>query len=433
MRTSLWGCALVCFASTASAQQRAPAGGGASTADTLRLTRLQAVATALVANPQLDVAREQTAQVRAQRVEGMAIPDPAVTASFDDQTRFLGLGTAQSRNVGIGFVFPFPDKIRLQNSIGVANIHSSQAQYRLLQQQIAAAAGQSYDNVLLAERHRRDLTAADSLARDFQLKTQARFNAGTVPRLDVIKAQVDVAQAQNDLIANARDVANARSALNRILGRPLGSAILLLDTLAVPPPLPDLDAVEQRALRVRPELTDLQAQQRAARLNSMLVREQSILPDITLSAYRDFKGDQGTLYSAGLAFPIPLFFWQHTNGDYAETHHRELELAAAYRDARAAVGQDVRTSYATADAAMRQVVYIRDQLLPSTREAYRVATVSYGLGGLSALDVLDARRSLLDAENQFAEALAAANSARADLERAAGAPLSTFAPGAPRE
>lgn len=433
MRTSHWVCALVCIAGTASAQQRAPARGTAADADTLRLTRRQAIATALMANPQLEVAREQTAQVRAQRVEGMALPDPAVSASLDDQTRFLGLNTAQSKNVSIGFVIPFPDKIRLQSSIGTANVNSSLAQYRLLQQQIAAAAGQSYDGVLLAEQHRRDLQQADSLSRDFLRKTEARFNAGTVPRLDVIKAQVDVAQSENDLIANARDVANARSALNRILGRPLGSSIVLVDTLAVPPALPDLDAVEQTALRVRPELTDLAAQQRAARLNSQLVREQSILPDITLSAYRDFKNDQGTLYSAGLAFPIPLFFWQHTSGNFAETHHRELELAAAYRDARAAVGQDVRTSYATADAAQRQVVYIRDQLLPSAREAYRVATVSYGLGGLSALDVLDARRSLLDAENQYAEALAAANSARADLERAAGAPLSTFDPGASRE
>lgn len=433
MRPSLWTCALVGMASVASAQQRAPARGSASAADTLRLTRQQAIATALIRNPQLDVARQQTEQVRAQRVEGMAIPDPAVTASLDDQTRFLGLGTAQSKNLAVDFVFPFPDKIRLQSSIGTANVRSSEAQYRLLQQQVAATADQAYNDVLLAEQHRRDLTEADSLSRDFLLKTQARFNAGTVPRLDVIKAQVDVAQGTNDLIANARDISNARAALNRIVGRPLGSAIVLLDSLDVPPALPDLDAIEQKALMVRPEIADIEAQQRAARLNSRLVREQSILPDITLSAYRDFKGDQGTLYSAGLAFPIPVFLWQHTRGDFAETQHRELELDAAARDVRAAIGQDVRTAYATADAAERQVIYIRDQLLPSAREAYRVATVSYGLGGLSALDVLDARRSLLDAENQYAEALAAANSARADLERAAGTPLSTFAPGASRE
>lgn len=432
MRTSFWVCALACVANTASAQQSVPP-GGRSPADTLLLSRRQAIATALTANPQLAVAREQTAEVRARRVEGMALPDPAVSASLDDQTRFLGLSTAQSRNVGIGFVIPFPDKIRLQNVIGVANIHSSQAQYRLLQQQIVSATGQAYDGVLLAEMHGRDLAQADSLAQAFLRKTEARFNAGTVPRLDVIKAQVDVAQARNDLIVNARDIANARSALNRLLGRPLGSLISLTDTLAVPDPLPDLEVLEQAALRSRPELLDLQAQLRGAKANSALVREQSILPDITIGANRDFKGDQGTLYTAGLAFTLPVFFWQHRNGDFAETHHRELELAAATRDAQAAVGQDVRTAYATADAALRQVLYIRDQLLPATQEAYRVATVSYGLGGLSALDVLDARRSLLDAENQYAEALAAANSARSDLERATGVPLTSFAPGAPRE
>ncbi|MHB2033340.1 MAG: TolC family protein [Gemmatimonadaceae bacterium] len=433
MRTSMWTCALVCVANAALAQQGSPATGRASTTDTQRITRRQALATALLANPQLDVAREQTAQVRAQRVEGMSIPQPAATASLDDQTRFLGLGTSTSRNIGVGLLIPFPDKIRLQNSIGVANIGASQEQYRLLQQQIAAAASQAYDAVLVAELHRRDFTEARRLAAEFLQKTQARFNAGTVPRLDVIKAQVDLAQAENDLIGNARDVANALSGLNRVLGRSLGTPLALLDSLEVPPPLPDLDAVEQTAERTRPELVALQQQELAARANSALVREQSFLPDITLSGNRDFKSDQGTLYSAGLAFPIPLFFWQHSNGDYAETHHRELELAATYRDTRAAVGQDVRTSYANADAAMRQVVYIRDQLLPSAREAYRVATVSYGLGGLSALDVLDARRSLLDAESQYADALAAANSARADLERAAGVPLTTFAPGAPRE
>ena len=115
------------------------------------------------------------------------------------------------------------------------------------------------------------------------------------------------------------------------------------------------------------------------------------------------------------------------------SHHRELELAATLRDVRAAIAQDVRTTYATAEAALRQVVFLRDQLLPSAREAYRISTVSYRLGGLSALEVLDARRQLQLAQSQYADALAAANSTRSDLERAAGAALSTISAGANRE
>jgi cobalt-zinc-cadmium efflux system outer membrane protein len=423
-------CALACTASAAAAQNGAPASG---VSDTLRLSRRQAIATALMSNPQIDIAREQTAQVRAQRVENNGLTDPLLAYSYDDETGFLRLGTAASRNLNLALGIPFPDKFRLRNTIGVANIHSSEAQFRLAQQTIAAQTGRVYDSVLVTRLHRRDLTEARDLAADFLKRTQARFAAGTVARLDVIKAQVDVAQSENDLIANTRDVANANAALNRIVGRPLGAPVDPTDSLAVPDGIPGLDALEARALAVRPEIAGLEAQLRGAHANSQLTKEQTFLPDITLGANKDFASDVGTLYTAGLAMPLPIFFWQHTKGDFAETKHRELELSATLRDARAAVGQDVRASFAAADAAVRQATFIRDQLLPSAREAYRVATVSYGLGGLSALDVLDARRVLLDAERQYADALAAANSALSDLERAAGAPLSTIDSGANRE
>jgi cobalt-zinc-cadmium efflux system outer membrane protein len=71
--------------------------------------------------------------------------------------------------------------------------------------------------------------------------------------------------------------------------------------------------------------------------------------------------------------------------------------------------------------------------LPSAREAYRIASTSYSLGGSSALEVIDAQRTLLDAQTQYAAALAAANDAIADLERATGAPLSSGSRGGANE
>ncbi|MGE5760196.1 MAG: TolC family protein [Gemmatimonadota bacterium] len=55
------------------------------------------------------------------------------------------------------------------------------------------------------------------------------------------------------------------------------------------------------------------------------------------------------------------------------------------------------------------------------------------MGGSSTLDVLDARRTLLDAESQYADALGVANDARIDLERAIGASLDMDAAGARHE
>ncbi len=90
-------------------------------------------------------------------------------------------------------------------------------------------------------------------------------------------------------------------------------------------------------------------------------------------------------------------------------------------------------SYATAATTLQQLVYLRDQVLPAARDEYRIAAASYALGGSSALDVLQARTDLVSAESQYTDALAAADAAQADLERAVAAPLSDFRSGASHE
>jgi outer membrane protein TolC len=238
----------------------------------------------------------------------------------------------------------------------------------------------------------------------------------------VIKAQVDLAQAENQLIANERDLVTATTSLNRLLGQPVSTLLEPRDTLSVPPPLPDLTTLVPIALASRPELLSAESQIAGARASTALARE-AWLPDLVLGAVRDNVQSPSPLYSFGISMPVPIFFWQYTAGTVAEARHRVGQLVATAADLRAQVEQDLRATYASANTALRQVIYIRDQLLPSAREAYRVASVSYGLGGSSALDVVDARRTLLDAESAYADALGQANSARADLERAVGAPI----------
>ena len=396
---------------------------GAPRADSLVLTRRAAIVAALQNNPQLEVGREQTEQARARRVSAVAIPDPSLTYSLDNQPGFLQLGSSAQKNAVVGLDVPFPDKFRLRNKSATADIRSFESAYTGLKQQLAAQVSRTYDSLLVALRHRDDFRQSRDLATDFLKKTQARFEGGTVARLDVIRARVVLAQTENDLIASELDVSLSMDALDRVIGRPLGTPIIVADSLAIPGPLPLLEALQSAALRDRPELAGLAAVQVGARANTALARE-FWLPDLTLSAQRDYGPEGGgALFSAGLALPLPVFYLQHSRGEIAESQHRERELSASYRDLQVQIAQDVRAAYATASTSLRQATYIRDELLPAAQEAYRVASVSYGLGGSSALDVIEARRSLIDAQTQYADALAAASTARSDLLRAVGAPL----------
>ena len=165
------------------------------------------------------------------------------------------------------------------------------------------------------------------------------------------------------------------------------------DTLSVPPPLPAVELLLSDAQRDRPELAQLASERAGARASTTLAREYW-MPDFALGAQRDYgPGGRRRALLGRLRPSLPhLPLVARASGEIAENEHRERELSATNRDLQAQIAQDVRAAYASASTALRQAVYIRDELLPSAREAYRVASVSYSLGGSSALDVLDAQR-----------------------------------------
>ena len=389
-----------------------------------RLTRRQAIDTALARNPALQVAREQVDEARAQLVQAVAFPDLTLSGDVIGESSLARPGSATGHDLGLGIAVPFPSKFHYRGVMGRAGVSQSAFALVQLEQQTASQTAQAYDALLVVLQHHADLVEGRRLAQEFLDKTQARYGAGTVAGLDVLKARVDLAQADNDLIANERDVANARAALNRFMGRLLGAPVEAVDTLDVPAPLPDLAALEDTARAQRPELKSLASQQHGASAATSLARS-FWLPDLSVGVAQNAVAGTPSTYTTSVGFTLPLFFWNHTRGEVAEARHRELELSASYRDLEAAVDQDVRTTYAAAATALRQALWLRDQLLPEARRAHDVSLVSYGLGGSSALDVLDARRTLLDAESQYADARGAANDARADLERAIGRPLGT--------
>ena len=388
----------------------------------LRLGRADAVARALAANPALRVAREQTAQARARVTEATAFPDPTFSADWTGLSAPFRVGSRTGSDYGVDLTLPLPQKFLLRDRIAGADFEGFRFAYVQLRQATASQTVQAYDALLTALRHHDDLAQAESLATGFVTRTQARFDAGTVAKIDVIKAQVDLAQARNALIANDRDVANARAALNRQIGRTLGAPVEPADTLEVPPPVGDLDSLVAQAVAQRPELLGLASARRGARAAASLA-QQYLLPDVDLGVSKNLADGTPDSYTFGVGFSVPLFFWNHQRGEVSEARHRVRELDATALDLTAQVEQEVRGAWASADAAIKQATYLRDQLLPSAAEAYRIVSVNYGLGGASSLDVLDAKRALLDAQSQYTDALGAANDAIAQLELAVGAPL----------
>jgi len=394
----------------------------AQTLEPLRLSRQQAIDEALIRNPALAAARAQVEEARANVVTAAAFADPTVALDVAGESHILNPASRTGSDQGFGITLPFPGKRGLRRDVATADLRAAEFNLTQLRQQVASQAAQAYDAILVALRHREDFEQSKELAADFVKKTQARFLGGTVARVDVVKAETDLAQAENDLFASDRAIATARATLNRILGRAGGAPIETTDKLEVPGPIAAIESLEKLAESSRPEIATLLAQQQGAKTATTLAKD-FWLPDVNLSVTRNAAEGTPTSFTTAAGFSVPLFFWQHQRGEVAAAAHREEELAANLADLRAQVSLDVQTAYTNASTSLRQAAFIRDHLLPQAQDVYRIASVSYGLGGSSALDLLDAKRTLLAAQTQYVDALGAANDALAALELAVGAPL----------
>ena len=190
------------------------------------ISRHQAVDEALAHNPAISAAREQVEQARARITEAIALPDPTFGASLQQEVSFARPRTAMTQEFGFGFTLPFPDKFRLRGNVAKADLGAAESSLEQLRHQIASQTVTAYDALLVARKHREDLQEGATLSQDFLKRTETRFQAGTVAKFEVIKARVDVAQAQNDLIANERAISVARARVEPAArakpGRPRG-------------------------------------------------------------------------------------------------------------------------------------------------------------------------------------------------------------------
>jgi cobalt-zinc-cadmium efflux system outer membrane protein len=416
--------AVACLAAPARGQDPAPRGAVA----TLRVTREEAVQEALARNPGLVAAQEQIEQARAQVVVAGAFPDPTFAADVTGQRHAFNPTSGTGSDQSVGVTVPFPGKLGMARTVARSAVKAAEFSLTQMRQQVASQTAQAYDALLVALRHREDLLKSREYASDFLEKTKARFLAGTVAKVDIVKAQVDVAQADNDLIANERTTLTARASLNRLMGRRGGASLETTATLEVPAEPASLETLEQLAEASRPELKSLEAQLAGAQVATRLARE-FWAPNVGFTLEHTYVDGAPSSFSSFISFSVPLLFWQHQQGEVAAARHREAELAANINDTRVQVNLDVRTAFAGASTALRQARFIRDELLPEAREVYRIAAASYSLGGSSALDFLDAKRTLVSAESQYVDALGAANDAVAALELAIGVSLSTAKPG----
>jgi outer membrane protein TolC len=247
--------------------------------------------------------------------------------------------------------------------------------------------------------------------------------AGTSPRLDELRAQVDYQSEQQTLIAAKNGLAKDKIALARAIGLPLEQKFELSDSAPFQAlDAPDPQAAFEQALKQRKDLAAAVETAKGAEASRKAAFDKQ-LP--TVAANGNF-GDQGETvghshgtYSATGTVSGPILQIAQQRGDN-EVAEAQLEQARAkLSDQIQQVNADVRDAILDIQTAA-QLVEATKSNVDLAREALSEAQQRFKAGVADSLPVSQALATDRQAEDQYISALYQHNVAKLSLARALG-------------
>ncbi|MGE3978638.1 MAG: TolC family protein [Nitrospira sp.] len=251
---------------------------------------------------------------------------------------------------------------------------------------------------------------------DFVNLISARVETKESPKFELVKATVELQNAQKDLARADNALVVARANLNRVTGKALGEHFSIRgDFEAIRSGL-DRDVLREQALDRHPTLR--RQEQAVEQAQFALEHEWAArVPNVSvIGQYHREAGDESVV--AGLSVPIPI--WYRRQGEIGTamgTHHR----AQAERiRVRYELEQAVTQSFQEMQTAQRQIQVFEKGLLYQAKEALDIAQFSFHNGVASLLEVIDAQRVYRQTLLEYAQARADHSIALSRLERAVG-------------
>lgn len=270
--------------------------------------------------------------------------------------------------------------------------------------------------------------AAETLRSQERHLVQARgfHRAGVRPKIDVTRAEVDVANARLGMIQANYGYRLARVNLEKVLGGPPGPGPYALEDVSDLPPRPrDLAPLTAEAVKARPEARSLEAQIEAAR-GQLTAAGGGWWPSLEATGDYQYASAGFPLreyWEVGAGLSWPLFSGWRTSGEESEARALIRQLQARLHGQRLAVEQEVSAAFLNLSESSERIETAR-LALRQARENMTLAEGRYRAGVGDAIEYTDAQLTLTQAENQVVQSTYGYLQAFARLDRAVGrAPL----------
>ncbi len=363
-------------------------------------------------NPRLNAARYRMQSAKDAIAEARAEFLPSVHAfSSYDRNYFEGAGEYDSYSSGFSFTQPIfrGGKIWQNYQEAKREYEAARQAYFTVLIDVIQDVSTSYFSTL-EQKHLITVNEENLKSAKYHLElTKARFKVGLTNKADVLKARVEKAQAEVDLIKVKNEFLQAMARLNKSMGVAVVRKFNLADTynnLLDPGKLNLIKALDE-AKASRPEMKQINAQikkQQAA----IKLAQSDFWPQVNARGNYEWSGrefnSQKRSWDVGVNLDISLFSGFGTVASVSKARKVLLELEHQRLDLSDQIDLEVYSALLNLKASYAEIDATR-QLVLSAEENLRVIEGLYKEGLANFIDVIDAQSSLTSARTQHIQAI----------------------------
>ena len=300
---------------------------------------------------------------------------------------------------------------------------AAQLSYQDILDVVTLTVGNAYLRIIEADSRIKAQEAQVQNARALYDRAADQLQAGTAPRIDATRTEVQLHTEEYNLSIARNNFALAKLALGRAIGLPLGQEFELADTLPYSDITPmSVDDALQIASKSRSDFRSaLDSQKAAAQTLSAAKGER--YPTVAVNgSYGDigptFGNSHGDFtFQAGIR--VPLFTGGRIKGDITQAEAELRQRKAEAENIRGQIDQDIRTALLNLNAAKEQVE-VAKQNVELANESLARSKDRFTSGVTDSVEVVQAEQALASANDQYITSLYDHNFAKLSLAQALG-------------
>lgn len=371
-------------------------------------------------NPEIQASKKRWEAAAARIWQAGSLADPMVEYEYDKITPDRELSDDAMQTIGISQEIPFPTKLFLRAKIASQVAKVAYQTYQAKEREVFAGVKSSYEELLLVYRSIEIAKENKGIVEQLSKVATSRYAANKVSQAEALKAQVEFAKIESELIMLEQKRLITQAKLNVLLNRDPKQEIGMPVAEKPIRLTKSLDEFYVLAKDNNPELKAFHYGIEKGKAAYRLAK-QEFLPDFEVTFRQMIRRGhtEDDMWAGMLGVTIPL--WVHKKAFGIKEMKAELEMIEfEYRMKENMVLFDLRDAFARAEANIKLIEMYETAFIPQAQQTFDAAMRGYESEQTDFLALLDSQRMLSEFKLEHYKAILELRIALADLERAVG-------------